>query len=131
MTEAETIRMIAASTGAFSDPFPAFVVFRKFRKSYGDYVIAMFPSCNHESGDANRYCVMSYVHIGQHGECDPQHVINVSRAATPEEYADLKSELESMGYVLTVQKRLQLRYHLARSKRIKDALDKLRTEAAA
>jgi len=130
MTEAQTIKMIAAQTGAFSDPFPAFVVFRTFKGKDGGDVIALFPSCNHESGDANRGCVVDYVHVGQHGESDPWHVMRISRAAKPEEYADLKAELEGLGYVLTVRTRLQLRWHRARSKRIKAALDQLRTEAA-
>lgn len=131
MTEAQTIKMIAAQTGAFSDPFPAFVVFRKLRKKYGDCVIALFPSCNEDSGDANRGHVVDYVHVGQHGESDPWHVMRISRTAKPEEYADLKAELEGMGYVLTVRTRLQLHWHRARSRRIKAALDKLRTEVVA
>lgn len=42
-----------------------------------------------------------YAHIGQHSECSPEYVANLKRA-TPEQYADLKAELESIGYNLEI-----------------------------
>jgi hypothetical protein len=45
---------------------------------------------------------MSYSHIGQHSECNPEYAAE-SRKATPEEYADLKKELEEqVGYNLEI-----------------------------
>jgi hypothetical protein len=38
-----------------------------------------------------------YSHVGQHSAVSPQYAAE-SRPATPEEYADLKTELESIGY---------------------------------
>lgn len=65
------------------------VVFRKFKE--GD-VIALF--C-----DSARYCrwgnVMSYMHVGQHGEASRNLGQNL-RLATPEEYAPLLQELRSI-----------------------------------
>ena len=44
---------------------------------------------------------VSYSHAGQHGACHPDY-IHECRPATPEEYADLKAELESIGYNLKI-----------------------------
>lgn len=65
------------------------VVFRKFKE--GD-VIALF--CG-SAKDCNPGNVMSYQRIGQHGECD-RWVTRVTKAATPDEYANLKRELEQI-----------------------------------
>jgi len=43
----------------------------------------------------------SYAHIGQHGSCSPAYAAE-STPATPEQYADLKAELESIGYNLEI-----------------------------
>lgn len=43
----------------------------------------------------------AYSHVGQHTSASPQYA-EESRPATPEEYADLKAELESIGYNLDV-----------------------------
>lgn len=65
------------------------VVFRKFKE--GD-VIALF--CDSAS-DCNFGNVMSYQHVGQHGEASRDLGLKL-KLATPEEYADLKRELESI-----------------------------------
>jgi len=54
--------------------------------------------------DANRYSVLSYMHIGQHGEASI-YFMRDCKLATPEQYEDLKSELESLGYILSIRKR--------------------------
>jgi hypothetical protein len=77
---------------------PTRVVFRFWRESYD--VIALFPDIP-ETGGA----CMSYEHVGQHGGADYSHVVAQSRPATPEEYAPLKRELESIGYTLAVRSR--------------------------
>ena len=55
--------------------------------------------------------------------------MGMSRAATPEEYADLKAELESLNYVLTIQKKPMWDHHLRRSARMKKDLEALLSEA--
>lgn len=76
------------------------VIFRKHRDS-GD-MIAFFPAI---AADVNGMYMSCYAHVGQHSsscmgyfrECVP---------ATPEEYASLKAELESIGYDLKVAYRI-------------------------
>lgn len=75
------------------------VIFRKFKKR-GD-IIALFP---YEMFDTHGHC-MSYQHIGQHGGADYEGCISMSRAACTWEYANLKIELERIGYNLDVRKR--------------------------
>lgn len=79
------------------------VVFRKF--SDGE-VIAMF----YEDQRPSKYgtICMSYLQMGQHGEASLS-LVSDTKLATPEEYADLKEELESIGYNLDVRKRIQRR----------------------
>jgi hypothetical protein len=67
------------------------VVFRKYGPRRGDDVIALFPA---EPGTYDPHTCSSYVHIGQHGSADPLLVIKRTRPAKPDEYADLKAELE-------------------------------------
>lgn len=74
------------------------VIFRKFMN--GD-IIAMFPEI---PGSSPFYCI-SYMHIGQHCTADPWWITDDTTPARPEEYADLKVELESIGYNLKVVKR--------------------------
>ena len=76
------------------------VIFRKF-KDNGD-IIALFPriSANY---DYRQFC-SSYMNVGQHGaacvDLNDRTVL-----AKESEYADLKRELESIGYVLSVGKK--------------------------
>jgi alkylated DNA nucleotide flippase Atl1 len=65
------------------------VVFRKFKE--GD-VIALF--CN-SAKDCRHGNVMSYQHVGQHGEASRQLGRNL-KLATPEEYAPLLRELRAI-----------------------------------
>ena len=59
-------------------------------------LFAYFP----EEDDHGNY-KMAYSHVGQHTSASPEYA-KESRPATPEEYADLKAELESIGYNLEV-----------------------------
>lgn len=72
------------------------VLFRVHRspKKYGDDVTAVFPC---EPADIDGRSMTCYVHVGQHGGCNLQWY-RLTRPATPEEYADLKAELESEPY---------------------------------
>jgi len=76
----------------------------QFRKLKGE-VIAIFP---YEI--ESRTSVLSYAHNGQHSEA-AWHINSFTRPASPSEYSDLKTELESIGYNLDViQKRSHKRY---------------------
>ena len=74
------------------------VVFRKFKQ--GGDTLALFPEIEH-----NYFLCSSYQHIGQHGGADYQGCIAISTPATPEEYAPLQSELQSIGYNLKIMQR--------------------------
>lgn len=82
------------------------VIFRAERsgKFKGD-VTAVFPC---DPSDVNGYQMSCYAHIGQHSGCSLDWY-HTTRAAKPEEYADLKRELESApyGYRLKVYSRIQ------------------------
>lgn len=71
------------------------VIFRKWPESEGGGIIALFPT---EVGDQDPANCMSYEHIGQHGSAWPEGVMKRTTYATPAEYADLKRELEDVGY---------------------------------
>lgn len=44
---------------------------------------------------------LSYSRVGQHSSCHPDY-LDLCTPATPEEYAPLKEELESIGYILNI-----------------------------
>ncbi len=56
--------------------------------------------------DANPGHIVCYAHIGQHSEADYGYY-RKGRQATPQEYANLKTEMESIGYEITIRKRIQ------------------------
>ena len=77
------------------------VVFRLYKdKKIATDCIALFPEDDYGQG----FCG-SYQHIGQHGCADYHHVIGMTRPATDTERADLKAELEAIGYNLRIVKR--------------------------
>jgi hypothetical protein len=78
---------------------PVIVVFRKWKAPF-DGILALFSHVRHSG-----HLCMSYEHVGQHGGADYTGCISVTRPATPEEYKDLKSELEQIGYNLQIRKR--------------------------
>ena len=43
-----------------------------------------------------------YVHLGQHSTCSESFLAEKCKKATEEEYKDLKTELESIGYQLNI-----------------------------
>lgn len=66
------------------------VIFRKWPKSEGGDVIAVFPEV-----EENFRCVASYQHVGGHAACS-RGIIDHTKPATPEEYAPLLAELQSI-----------------------------------
>jgi hypothetical protein len=78
------------------------IIFRVDKsRDFSGTVFALFP---HDCCDYNGN-VTSYQHVGQHSSADYNHCINRSKVATPEQYADLKAEMESLGYEITVVKK--------------------------
>jgi hypothetical protein len=80
------------------------ITFRKF--SNGE-IIAVMPHevCDYK-GNVN-----SYMHIGQHGAADYNHIISTTKLATPRDYATLLNELEGIGYnVRVIAKRTYKKY---------------------
>jgi hypothetical protein len=61
-------------------------------------VMAYFPL---EDYDTEGFYKVCYAHIGQHSACHPEYVLELT-PAEPEQYAELKKELESIGYKLQV-----------------------------
>jgi len=82
---------------------PDVVVFRKWRSKPGT-IIALFPEIYAGVTKTGYRLCQSYEHVGQHGSANYEMVIHDTRAAKPEEYANLKAELNKMGYVLNVVK---------------------------
>lgn len=82
------------------------VIFRKWKKSFDSWegIVALFPYEDYNR-DYNPSLCMSYDYIGQHGGADYDYCVSQSKLATPEEYADLKKELEEVGYNLKVAKK--------------------------
>lgn len=72
------------------------VLFRVHRKpkTHGGEVTAVFP-CEPAAYDG--HTMTCYAHVGQHGGCDLGWYYE-TRPALPDEYADLKAELESAPY---------------------------------
>lgn len=87
-----------------SEDTPVVVIFRKWPKSEGGDVIALFPY-----EDEGNYFCLSYQHVGQHGGADYRGVVASTKLATPDEYDDIKLELERIGYKLIVRKRANRR----------------------
>lgn len=95
---------------------PVRVIFRKWPKKEGGGVIALFPGIAATVG--NPYHCQSYEHVGQHGAASFD-LVNCTRKAKPEEYADLKKELERIGYALTIAHRFTRADLAARREQLK------------
>lgn len=86
--------------GELTEPVP--VIFRAFR-THPRHVVAILPTLH---GDQHRYTCQSYEHVGQHGACDPQELVRMTRPAQPAEYAFLLAEMKGLGYILDVKSRI-------------------------
>lgn len=69
------------------------VIFRKWKDSGN--IIAFFPDT---VNDCNYSFIMSYEHLGQHGEADYNGLLPLTKRATRVEYYPLLQELQSIGY---------------------------------
>lgn len=93
------------------------VVFRVWVDGKDAEVFALFPTDFADNYGNHCGC---YQLVGQHCSADYHHCIQHSRPAKPGEYADLKTELEHIGYTLRVIRRASYYHH-----------EKRRQEAAA
>lgn len=82
------------------------VVFRRYND--GGDIVALFPTEAYSK--LSPQYVNSYMHVGQHAAGDYAGTIGVTTPATPEQYADLKSELDNIGYNLRVYRRWNRRW---------------------
>lgn len=90
---------------------PTKVLFRKWNSS-GE-IIALFPAIPGNTMNKSTTC-LCYEHVGQHGSA----CLDLSphtTTAKPHEYADLKRELEAIGYSLRVVKRMTVKHHRVRN----------------
>lgn len=86
------------------DESPTLVIFRRFPTSQGGEIIALFPELPGTNSPAT---CSSYMHTGQHGAATSD-LVRSTRPASPEEFAALKCELESLTptpYTLKTVKR--------------------------
>lgn len=91
-------------------------IFRKEFPENGGGIIAVFPSM---AGDNNPYRTCAYyAHVGQHGGMAIDYM-KCTFPTTPEEYASLKEELESIGYDLQTAKRFSRKDLQARIEQVK------------
>jgi hypothetical protein len=69
---------------------------------HGGWLTAVFmrSSAGRRYSGSGHWLRGCYQHVGQHGECTDNFVR--MKRATPAEYAELKSELEAIGYNVTV-----------------------------
>ena len=86
-----------------SKPIP--VLFRADR-SKEFQVTAIFPT---EPASRLNDHMTCYAHVGQHGACSLDWYLD-TRPAKPEEFADLKAELERIGYKLQVCQRITVKH---------------------
>lgn len=97
------VRTAMSRNPASSEPITK-VIFRKW-KVQGD-IIAIFPELSYRQN----YRTEMYQHVGQHGEGDYQQVVSATVPAKPTEYADLKRELEGIGYRLKVVQKAKINW---------------------
>lgn len=103
--------VVIGPTGSWFALCKTQVIFRKWPKSEGGDVLALFP-CD---PGTNAYDCDSYEHFGGHGAAN-LNIIYRTTLAKPEEYASLKQELESEPYA----------YHLDVRQRVPSSASEVR-----
>jgi len=84
------------------DNYKTDIVFRiDTSKNFNGTVFALFP---HEVSTIDGL-VNCFQHVGQHSSAEYNHCINTSKLATADEYADIKKEMENIGYDINVVKK--------------------------
>ena len=98
------------------DTYKTDVIFRCDK--HGNFKGVIFALLPHEVSTHDG-SVTFYTHIGQHGSADYRYTVNKSRLATEEEYADLKKEMEGLGYNFNVIKKQNYDKYLVDYKRVR------------
>ena len=66
-----------------------------FRKFPDEDIVALFPDILASHGGL----ILDYMHIGQHGQADYEHVMSITVPALPDEFKPLLDELTNLvGY---------------------------------
>lgn len=109
---------------------PTPVLFRIDRSGDNREICAVFPF---EPATENPDTMTCYAHFGQHGACSSEWVRDQTKPATPDQYASLKTELESLGYVLLVRHHIPGGGYMARLAKLRrmDAMARGTTDIAA
>lgn len=97
------------------DPHKTIVLFRKEKCSIVPYLTAVFPEL---PGTRDPHTMACYARVGQHSACCTSW-FKGTRAATPDEYAALTIELESIGYDLDIRQRIPRIAHDRRHKSLR------------
>lgn len=80
------------------------VIFRKDRSgAFKGMITAFFP---YDIYRTDNYTCTCYVNPGGHSGADFPYCVTQTVLAKPEEYADLKKELERIGYILDVKQKM-------------------------
>lgn len=82
---------------------PTIVIFRKWKESSGEGIIALFPEL---PADNDGFYCDSYEHVGQHGAADYSGLMRTTVPAKPSECLNLATELRRIGYKLVVRHRV-------------------------
>ena len=98
-----------AITDKVADDIPTVVIFRKYRDTGA--IVAIFPEI---PGSPNPSTCLTYEHIGQHGSGFDSQIVSITEPAKASEYADLRRELESIGYVLDIKRKNHYRFYRTR-----------------
>ena len=95
------------------------VIFRRWKKNPKS-VIAIFP---YELGNNSPYLCSSYEHNGQHGACDPGIVCDtIACKDTESDVIELITELQSIGYDLTIGYRMPKNAMEVRKQKLKNII---------
>jgi len=89
------------------DTKPTNVIFRKWKDStdFGGDITALMPG--EPSSCVDRYEIGCYDSSCGHSGADYQFMLSITVPATPEEYANIKADMERIGYRVRVLKRAQ------------------------
>ena len=80
---------------------PTIVIFKMEGDKGDKSPVAFFPTL---PGDNDPYTCTAYARVGQHCSASKAYYLDLE-SAKPEQFAPLKTELESLGYILDVRNR--------------------------
>lgn len=86
-----------------------------YKKDGSGGVFAAFPTI---AGDMDPGTMTGYAHVGQHSSYH-QNYVSSAKPAKPEEYADLHSELKSIGYNLKVMRKMTREHYEERKRQLR------------